>query len=140
MEKKKPYKVSFAHLHTLCAFPTPPGRAGKNQDGLGREWDISGARGDPVILDGRPHQVGITGSSMGLSLSLVSLLRLCGRERGGRKGTNGCLCPFSHSSQLSNLHVSISKLTLKPKVERSLLDATKDPLKWQRLKVRIVVG
>ncbi|XP_063126201.1 protein HEATR9 isoform X2 [Rattus norvegicus] len=38
------------------------------------------------------------------------------------------------SSQLSNLHVSISKLTLKPKVERSLLDATKDPLKWQRLK------
>ncbi|XP_063126202.1 protein HEATR9 isoform X5 [Rattus norvegicus] len=44
-----------------------------------------------------------------------------------------CPCPVT-SSQLSNLHVSISKLTLKPKVERSLLDATKDPLKWQRLK------
>lgn len=80
MEKKKPYKVSFAHLHTLCAFPTPPGRAGKNQDGLGREWDISGARGDPVILDGRPHQVGITGSSMGLSFSGLTAEALWQRE------------------------------------------------------------
>ncbi|KAL1779421.1 HEATR9 [Sigmodon hispidus] len=41
---------------------------------------------------------------------------------------------FKDSAQLKNLHVSISNLTLKPKLGTGSLDPTKDPLKWQRLK------
>ncbi|XP_034362723.1 protein HEATR9 [Arvicanthis niloticus] len=41
---------------------------------------------------------------------------------------------FKNSAQLPNLHVSISKLTLKPKMGPGLFDPTNDPLKWQRLK------
>ncbi|XP_031207603.1 protein HEATR9 [Mastomys coucha] len=41
---------------------------------------------------------------------------------------------FKNSAQIPTLHVSISKLTLKPKVEPRLLDPTDDSLKWQRLK------
>jgi hypothetical protein len=86
---------------------------------------------------------------LSISLALVSLLRLCGRgrdvTRGGEEGDYGCLYNFLHryfkdSAQMPNLHVSISKLTLKPKEGPGLLDPTKDPLKWQRLKVRIMVG
>ncbi|CAO2644587.1 Protein HEATR9 [Lemmus lemmus] len=38
------------------------------------------------------------------------------------------------SAQIQSLHVSISKLTLKPKLGTGSLDPTKDPLKCQRLK------
>ncbi|KAH0507090.1 Protein HEATR9, partial [Microtus ochrogaster] len=41
---------------------------------------------------------------------------------------------FKDSAQIQNLHVSISKLTLKPKLGTGSLDPTKDPLKCQRLK------
>ncbi|XP_052051884.1 protein HEATR9 [Apodemus sylvaticus] len=41
---------------------------------------------------------------------------------------------FKDSAQIPSLHVSISKLTLKPKEGPGLLDPTNDLLKWQRLK------
>ncbi|XP_005076994.1 protein HEATR9 [Mesocricetus auratus] len=41
---------------------------------------------------------------------------------------------FKDSAQIQNLHVSISNLTLKPKLGPRLLDPTKDPLKLQRIK------
>ncbi|XP_038181302.2 protein HEATR9 [Arvicola amphibius] len=41
---------------------------------------------------------------------------------------------FKDSAQIQNLRVSISKLTLKPKLGTGSLDPTKDPLKCQRLK------
>lgn len=64
---------------------------------------------------------------------------------GEEEGDHGSLCNFSHryfkdSAQIQNLYVSISKLTLKPKLETGSLDPTKDPLKWQRLKVRTMVS
>lgn len=70
-----------------CALPisvfftpsqAPPGKEGKNQDGLDQEWSKAGAREDPVILEGNSIK-GITDSPLSISLSLVSLLRLCGR-------------------------------------------------------------
>ncbi|XP_028746412.1 protein HEATR9 [Peromyscus leucopus] len=41
---------------------------------------------------------------------------------------------FKDSAQIKNLRVSITKLTLQPKVVTGPLDPTKDHLKWQRLK------
>uniref|UniRef100_A0A8C6QTP1 HEAT repeat containing 9 n=1 Tax=Nannospalax galili TaxID=1026970 RepID=A0A8C6QTP1_NANGA len=41
---------------------------------------------------------------------------------------------FKDSAQIPNLHVSLSELTLKSKVETRSLGPTRDPLKWQRLK------
>ncbi|OBS70123.1 hypothetical protein A6R68_01341, partial [Neotoma lepida] len=43
---------------------------------------------------------------------------------------------FKDGAQIKNLHISISKLTLKPKLGTKPLDPTEDHLKWQRLKVR----
>lgn len=68
----------------LCPSPhsshptTPPGKERKNQDGLGQEWDKSGARENPGVLEGQLHQMGITESSLTSVLSLASSLRLCG--------------------------------------------------------------
>lgn len=74
----------------------------------------------------------------------MAQLRL-GPEEGEEERDHGCLCNFSYryfkdSAQIKNLRVSITKLTLQPKVVTGPLDPTKDHLKWQRLKVRTVVG
>lgn len=68
-----------------------------------------------------------------------------GPEEGEEERDHGCLCNssyryFKDSAQIKNLRVSITKLTLQPKVVTGPLDPTKDHLKWQRLKVRTVVG
>ncbi|XP_051014665.1 protein HEATR9 [Acomys russatus] len=41
---------------------------------------------------------------------------------------------FKDSAQIQNLHVSLSNLTLKPKLVTRSLDPMEDTLKWQRLK------